>query len=224
MKRIILSIALIVPFFIALVAFTGEKHKPVPEKEVKKWHNNLHKSPYAVYEKFDGCMFYGDSLLKQDCDTIHLKFLMGCSNPVLVPVTYTLFSLPIYGIEDSAGYTNNYNAIRYFDGKKWIPCDTVMLKSWSANWMTNLNNIGLPNLKAFVVPNDDVQELKENPIYLSFGLKKIQNIDSVKLLLGNTLYIPSNDPSNNNEAGNSQSIYMDACMPCPKVCGINELN
>jgi hypothetical protein len=223
MKSITLTFALIATLVFISVSLSGKDNKHVPNKEAKKWHDNLHKSSYAVYENFDGCMFYGDSLLPIDSDTIHLKFYMGCSNSEVSKVTYTLFSLSIYGEEVIDGYTNDYSTIRYFDGATWIPCEYDKLETWSDNWKNKLTEIGLPYIKAFVVPNDDVRDSTlKSPIYLSFGLKSVQQTDSVKLLLGNKKYIPSNLPVNINNLEGETDVYMDACMPCPKVCGKND--
>jgi hypothetical protein len=223
MKINILTFALCVALAFVSVSLLGKDNKHVPNKEAKKWHNNLHKSPYVLYENFDGCMFYVDNLLPQVSDTIHLKFFMGCSNPDLSNVTYTLFALNIYGEEEIDGYTNDYSTIRYFDGATWIPCELDKLKTWSDNWKNNLSKNELPYIKAFVVPNDDVRDSTlKSPIYLSFGLKTVQQTDSVKLLLGNKKYKPTDLPSTTDQLEGETDVYMDACMPCPKVCGKNE--
>jgi hypothetical protein len=33
------------------------------------------------------------------------------------------------------------------------------------------------------------------------------------------MYKPTETPVNTNQVTNDEIVYMDACMPCPKVCG-----
>jgi len=222
MKINILSIALIATLLMASVSLMGKDHKRIPNKEAKKWHNNMHNSPYAVYENFDGCVLYYDSIKGKIIGDTHIKFYMGCSNPEGKKVDYRLFYLYITGAEIPLGYTNDFNTVHYFDGTNWIPCKKEMLNEWTTNWKNYLAKIELPYIKAFVVPNGDIHALMLENIYLSFGLKKASNEDTVKLLLSNKKYKGADSTSNNQQLTDGVEVNMDACMPCPKVCGKNE--
>lgn len=194
----------------------ANNHKKVPTREANKWHKNLNKSDYKIYENFDNCIVEYDSIKQHITDKTHLKFIMGCSSDKGKSIDFRMFMIYIIGDEIEQGYVNDYKTIRYFNGKSWTSCDKEMLEQWSRNWENYQATNNLPYIRAFLVPNDDLNTLNKGEIYLSFGLEKSIFKKTVKLLLSDTKFEPA---SNKNKLAIADPIYMDACMPCPKVCG-----
>jgi hypothetical protein len=219
MRKNISTFALISLLLFISLSMMGKDTNKIPNKEAKEWHDNLHGSPYSVYENFDGTMIEYKSIASHLTDTVHLKFLMGCSGADDKKMEYRMFMIFINGEEIEHGYINDYSLIFYAKDNMWILSDKDELDSWTKNWEGNLDKLGLPYLRAFLIPNDDVKELNMKDIYLSFGLEKTTVQDSVKLLLCNQMYKPTDTQAKGNQAYNDDIVYMDACMPCPKVCG-----
>lgn len=214
MKSLLVYVLTIGILILGTIAKTEAGNNQVPEKVAKEWIDNLHNSPYVVYEKFDDVILNYDFVKGQINDTIHVKFYMGCSNPDETKIEYRTFMIYIHGKEGQEDYTNDYSNIFYNKGSEWIKCDKAMLQAWSSNWVNYLKKNNLDTLKAFVVPNEDITTLK-NKIYLIYGMEKTSTGNEIKLMLSNH---PIKAASSNKNL-NDEIVYMDACMPCPKVCG-----
>ncbi len=117
MKRNVLVFMVFLFFGVQFV--TAKESKKIPNEEAKKWHNDLHASPYKVYENFDGTVLHYDSISNLIAEKKHIKFYMGCSGSDEKSAEYRLFLVPVTGEEAEKEYVNDYGDIRLYNGKNW---------------------------------------------------------------------------------------------------------
>lgn len=188
------------------------------KQEADRWRKNLKNSDYKPYENFDNTVVNSKILQKYIDLSHHIKFYMGYNSELKNDSQFVLFMLSAVGEEKPLKYMNNYDAIYYYDSmqKIWISGDYEMLTTYSKNWQEYWKNKKMECLKAFLVPNADLRELDLVKVYLTFGLKEIKE-NEVKLILSNKQH-----STNSESISSDDDTELDACMPCPKVCGANE--
>jgi hypothetical protein len=223
-SRIAVLALLAVTFLMAGCAQKVDDSKKVPNKEAKEWRKNLHNSPYSVYENFDNAVLDYEEIKKQLTADVHIKLYMGSNLNLDSVWEYRLFILNINGEEAAEKYTNDYNTVRYFADGKWIPSSKEELQHWATGWSTLMDELQLPRIKGFVVPNADILAFKKKSkeIYIAFGLKT-EGGDEVKPLFTNKKRGPKEAVNLEQIGADDDEMNMDACMPCPRVCAGNEI-
>lgn len=223
-SKIVVLAVLAVAFLMAGCAQKADDSKKVPNKEAKEWRKNLHNSPYVVYENFDNAVLDYEELKKQLSADVHIKLYMGSKLSIDSVWEYRLFMLNINGKEVAEEYTNDYNTVRYFADGKWNASSKEELQDWATGWSTLMAELGLPQIKGFVVPNADILAFKKKSkeIFVAFGLKT-EGGDEVKPLFTNKKRGPREAEGLDMVGDDNDELNMDACMPCPKVCAGNEI-
>lgn len=224
-SKIVLLAVLAVVFLMAGCAQKVDDSKKVPNKEAKEWRKNLHNSPYVVYENFDNAALNFEEIKKQLSADVHIKLYMGSKLSIDSVWEYRLFMLNINGKEAAEEYTNDYNTVRYYADGQWTPSSKEELQDWATGWATLMTELGLQQIKGFVVPNADILAFKKktDKIFIAFGLAQTAGGEEIKPLFTNKKRGPREADGLELIGEDNDELNMDSCMPCPKVCAGNEI-
>ncbi len=185
------------------------------KKEAEKWHSELTKAPYEIYQNFDDTPFpksYIDIITK-DPENKHLQVHLGYSEDG--KQNYFLFTIIGIG-KDITNLDLDYSTLKYYNTENWNWEDTnkEIFEATKKGWENLVSKEGLLPTLSFTCPTVDIIYCPHDKFdHLMFGINTdAESKDYMLRIIFHEIKIEG-------EENDDEDIkYFDTFKPCPPYC------